>query len=420
MVIARELKDLRAVLDHTNNMNFISTGVGESASDNIFVTDADWAGLDQGMQNLYIWGDEIVHDRFNDPWLGHYRSIYYANYVLETVDEITVEEADLIERDEIKGSALFYRGYYFYSLAVIFAKTYDEQTAAADLGIPLRMTSDFNVESTRASVEQTYDQLLSDLHAAAELLPLRSSHLLRPSKIGTYATLSRVYLSMRRYDLADQYARMVLELDDSILDYNTLNVSSNAPVPAFNEEVIFAAGGGGMIPVSRMRIDTNLYDSYGDNDLRKQVFYRANGDGTHRFKGFYMGTVNSSFSGLALDEIYLIRAECQVRMGQYQAGLSTLNRVLEKRYKAGTFVPLAVSNAADALNLVLEERRKELVMRDIRWSDIKRLNKEAGNEIVLKRNLNGELIELRPNDNRYALPIPATIIERTAMPQNPR
>lgn len=420
LVIASELKDLRAVLDHTSNMNFITTGVGESASDNIFVTDTDWAGLDLGMQNLYIWGDEILYDRVSDPWLSHYKSIYFANYVLETVDRLSVSEADLAERDEIRGAALFYRGYYFYGLAVTFAKTYDEHTAATDLGIPLRLTSDFNVESTRANVQQTYDQIIADLLAAADLLPMRSSHPVRPSRMGTYATLSRVFLSMRNYKLADQYAQKVLELDDSILDYNSLNASLNSPVPAFNEEVLFASGGGGMIPVSRMRIDSNLYASYEDNDLRKQVFFRANADGDYIFKGFYMGTVTSSFSGLALDEVYLNRAECQVRAGQHQAGMSTLNKMLEKRYKNGTFVPRTASTFSEALKIVLEERRKELVMRNIRWTDIKRLNKEPGNEVVLKRLLNGERIELPPNDNRYALPVPATIIERTGMPQNPR
>jgi len=58
-------------------------------------------------------------------------------------------------------------------------------------------------------------------------------------------------------------------------------------------------------------------------------------------------------------------------------------------------------------------------MRDLRWMDIKRLNKEGAN-ISLRRTVNGITYSLQPNDNKFALPLPETIIRISGMTQNPR
>jgi hypothetical protein len=99
--------------------------------------------------------------------------------------------------------------------------------------------------------------------------------------------------------------------------------------------------------------------------------------------------------------------------------LNDLNAVLAKRWKAGTFSPLTTNDRQEALTWILEERRKELVFRDLRWMDIKRLNKE-GAGIVLKRIISNTDFILPPNDLRYAMAIPEDIISITGMPQNPR
>ena len=69
--------------------------------------------------------------------------------------------------------------------------------------------------------------------------------------------------------------------------------------------------------------------------------------------------------------------------------------------------------------LILLERRKELLMRGLRWMDLKRLNME-GAAITLTRTVNGQVYTLPPNDLRYALPIPEDVIAISGMQQNPR
>jgi len=69
--------------------------------------------------------------------------------------------------------------------------------------------------------------------------------------------------------------------------------------------------------------------------------------------------------------------------------------------------------------LILRERRKELIFRALRWSDLRRLNKETRYRVTLARTINGVVHELKYDSDRYTLQISADVINRTGMPQNP-
>src|SRR5690606_20155507 len=102
---------------------------------------------------------------------------------------------------------------------------------------------------------------------------------------------------------------------------------------------------------------------------------RVNANGTVTFKGSYMGN-SSLYNGLSLNEVYLMKAEANARRNNIEVAMASLNTLLEKRWVAGTFTPSVISSKEEALQLILAERRKELLMRGLRWIDIKRLNKE--------------------------------------------
>lgn len=126
------------------------------------------------------------------------------------------------------------------------------------------------------------------------------------------------------------------------------------------------------------------------------------------------------FSGLATDEMYLIRAESYARTGKVSEAISDLNILLQNRYKTGTFTPYSTSlSEKQALDTILSERRKELPFRGLRWADIRRLNKEGAN-ITLTRRLNGQIHTLPPNDLRYVLPIPPDVLRLSNIENNPR
>ncbi|HVK46647.1 MAG TPA: RagB/SusD family nutrient uptake outer membrane protein, partial [Pseudobacter sp.] len=174
-------------------------------------------------------------------------------------------------------------------------------------------------------------------------------------------------------------------------------------------------------------ISPEIINAYANDDLRKQLYVKENMDvpvpsGTYRFVGNYEGAVASSalFNGLAVDELYLVRAEAEARKGNTSAALKAINDLLVTRWEAGTYTDMTATDANDALGKILPERRKELLMRGLRWTDLRRLNQETRFAETLTRTVAGATYTLPPNDARYTLLIPQEVITNSSLPQNVR
>lgn len=415
--------DFQALLDNTNYMNDLRPSMGETSADNYYLTDAMWQGWSTIPRNVYIWSADIYNgvgmDTYN--WNYSYRQVFYANIVLDDIDKVGSGELNTSAWNNVKGSALYYRADAFFNVAQLFVKPYSLNSD--DLGIPLRLNADPNGTSIRAGLQETYQQILKDLNNSVNYLPNIPLYKTRPSKPAAYAMLSRVYLGMHDYSKALVYADSCLKLFDSVLDYNTLKTNVTYPVPAFNKEVIYQATIGDDLYSTGYIVDSTLYKSYANNDLRKSLFFKPNQTGLLNYYGTYTGGSASSqskaFGGIATDEVYLTRAECYVRTGNITLAMNDLNTVISKRWKTGTFVPFTATGTSEAMNFILQERRKETPFRGLRWIDLKRLNSEGAN-ITLTRTLNNQSYYLPPNDPRYVLPIPPDIIAITGMTQNER
>ncbi|MCR8560426.1 RagB/SusD family nutrient uptake outer membrane protein [Mucilaginibacter sp. BJC16-A38] len=419
-VVPATLQDLQALLDNVAVMNRNYPNYGEGAADNYYLTASDFGALSLNEdRNLYTWKpDGII---ITSQWLSPYKVVYYANQVLESLGENGLAAA--AGGPAIKGAAFFFRGYAFLQVAGIFSPAYNPATADRDLGVPLRLTADFNPRSVRASNAQTYNQVVSDLRQAAALLPLTSTVPSRPNRVAAYAALSRVLLLMGDYKSAGLYADSCLAAGAKLLDFNGLKPTAANPISRFNAEVLFyamAIGANTMYPAT-CKVDSALYLSYAANDLRKTIFFKSNGNGTYAFKGNYDGVQSATlFSGPATDEVYLNAAECQARLGETGKAMDLLNTLLKTRYRVGTFVPLSAGSADAALVLVLTERRKELLFRGLRWADLKRLNLDERFRTTLQRNVAGTVYTLPPGDLRYQLLIPEEVISQSGIAQNPR
>lgn len=414
IVIPHSVADLQAVLDAYGNMNWGCTDIDNFSSGDYYINSSDWSTI--APRDVYIWDKAAFYD---NAWFLPYRTVLNANVVLDELP--TMADANNESANNVRGQALFFRAFCFHHLAQVFCKPYSSATAPTDLGIVLRLTADLNVKSGRSTVQQTYDQIISDLKTAAPLLPQTNITPVRPNKAAAYGMLARVYLSMRDYPNAGKYADSCLSLNSSLLDYNSLNYTSSMPIPMLNNEIIFWAkatdiGGSGIY-----KIDSALFRLYDPNDLRKLVFFQKNSDSvSYWFKGSYTGIYNEGdFPGIATDEMYLTRAEAFARAGNTAAAMADLNTLLNKRWKINTFTNLTGTDATDALSKILTERRKELLFRGLRWMDLRRLNLEGSN-ITLTRVINGTTYTLPPNDPRWVLLIPPDVISLSGIQQNPR
>jgi len=415
--------DLQAMLDNAGIMNNKSPTYDEVSADDYFLTSENYALLALRGQAAYLW--EPWPNEHPNEWGRAAEIIYATNVCLEAAEKQINGGTPAKDLANIQGSALFYRAFTWLRQLWVYSQAYDDATAKADLGIVIRKTADFNVPSERSNVEDCYAQILADLLQAVELLPDRPEHVLRPSKAAAYGLLARAYLSMRKYDLALANAEKCLAIKSDLIDYNTINAAANSPFQSYNTEVIFHADvvtfSYGNLFITSGMVDTLLYQSYNTNDLRKSVYYAATGKYNY-FKGTYISRAvggNTLFMGLATDEIYLMKAECFARLGKTDQAMETLNLLMKKRWKNAVPYPtLTAANQATALDIILKERRKELLFRGLRWMDIKRLNKE-GYQIGIKRILGGKTYTLAPNSERFALPIPIDIIKIGGIPQNP-
>lgn len=420
LVVPTTIKDLQALLDDAYTMNLETTStMPESSADDYFLTMDSYNSNNETARNTYTWSLTEYH--FSNDWSYAYNAIYNTNLCLEGIAKIPRTTANSLKWDNVKGSALFYQSYYYLNLVWEFAKAYDESTADIDLGIVLRNGSDFNVKSVRASVEESYNKIISDAKESLAFLPDTSLLLLRPSKNAAYGLLARTYLSMRVYDSAFKYSNLSLKINDQLLDYNSVDPNNENPFPRLtNPETIFYTemnGSNYLHATFQAFIDTLLYNSYDSNDIRKQAFF-GNRTGYHYFKGNYAQDPYILFSGIARDEIVLIRAECYARQNNIDEAMHDLNTLLSMRWNnAFIFIPETASGKDEALDKILSERRKELLMRGLRWIDIKRLNKE-GRNIILEHIIDGKIYSLQPNDNKYALPVPSDIIRITGIEQN--
>lgn len=422
LTVPNTLLDFLAILNGTE-IN-LGPSEGEIMAGDYYVSDDDFQALFcESDIDTYSWKDSPFIQKCDgdDGWTQNYTNIYRANVALEGLDEFESSKGISEQSSTTRGHALFMRAINHFELAVIWGEPYDPTDAENKLGIPLKTIADFNEKSVRSSLASTFAQILEDLEMAAELLPMQRQTNRWPGKYAAWGYLARVYLYMQDFEKARFYAEQCLAKGHhALIDFNTIDVAANYPFNLNSNTEFFVARNLTTayysLNINVRKIDSDLYNSYIEDDLRKLAFFRINTDGSIRFKGGQSGS-GSLFSGTTLGEMYLISAETHARNGNYSESRKYLNDLLKKRMKSDYVLPEIADE--ELLDDILLERRKELVMRGIRFGDIKRLN-VLGANIGLKRIIMGEEYILPPNDLRFSLLIPESVIRISGMVQNKR
>ncbi|SEK41289.1 RagB/SusD family nutrient uptake outer membrane protein [Parapedobacter koreensis] len=425
------VSDYLGLMDAKDMMNANSSHIlGFIGSDEYYMADAEYdvfpVGGDHDYQrNAYTW-ERMVYQGTELPqaidWDRGYSRILWANLVLEGLDGITPTQTEMPDWRLARGMALFFRALNHFTLAQLYAPVYGENADALP-GIPLRRETDVKEQLSRATLADTYAFILDDLAAAGELLPDLPlvPYKYRPSRWAVHALRIRIYMQLGDYSEANAAAERCLAIKSDLIDFNTLDLTQTNPFPIYSEdnpEVILNTTLDNGVTLTRLYYhpDTVLLDSYEEGDLRRQAYFDGTGD---MFSGSYDGSA-LYFTGLATDEVYLNKAECEARLGNAATAVDLLNELRKRRFQTGKYTPYGTDNPAQALHLVLEERRKELVMRGIRWGDLKRLNKEEEHATTLRRRLGDREYTLPPNDARYVWPIPPAAVQQGGYGQNER
>lgn len=414
--------DYRALLDNNSTME---SGFGQViySNDDTRILDVSKQNtLSDINQNVYTWQAKYLSEIQGDvDWENLYKVIYTANEVIAGVMDSQRGSTEL--KETVRAEALVHRAYSYWCLVNIYAKQFDSTTAATDPGVPLLTTPNLFVPLVRASVQQVYNQIIEDLTAAEPHLLDVADFNTRPSKAAVYALLARTHLFTRNFSQAKLYAEKALSIKNELLDLRTYETNASAiPRRLQDPQIIFSKKQAGNY--DGIQLDTALLSLLGTNDLRYKLFVKPGGSFSPAFTGFgywrHRYTFEGIYQGPSVPEMMLVKAEVEARSGNAATAIGILNELRKKRFSTTTYTDLPVGAAAEALNAVVQERRREFFGTGLRWFDQKRLNKDAALQVTVTRSFKGNNYALTPNSDRYVYPIgDKYILLNPELKQNP-
>lgn len=420
--VPSSVSDMQSILDYRTIINLRAPTLDEASADDYVLATNTLNGMKDFQQHAYTWtlsGIDMDNSYgTRNDYSQLYDNVNYANIVIDGLQDKSTTEGQ-----EVLGQAYFLRGISFFQLMGLFAQAYVPNSTNEAPGIILKLGSSPNYVAKRSSVGESMKQVVDDLKEAAGLMWKKDVVPTRGSKCAALGYLSRVYLYMNQYDSAQKYCDFSLAMHSQLMDYNgSPDITSNATVPfkIFNSETLYYYVSSSYIftnsSPSYAKVNPELLALYEDADLRKTLYFSGT-NGNVSFKGTYGGSKTYLFKGLAVDELYLIRAECLARNNGKEEASKCLDTLLYKRYQTGKFSGTSNLDRTELLDRILVERRKELSFRSVRWGDIKRLN-VVGANITLKRTTETGSYNLLANSAYYALPFPQYIVDMTGIKQN--
>lgn len=333
-------------------------------------------------------------------WQPAYKTIYYANGVLEGIKNNSVLSTTTMK--QLEGEALFIRALCHFYLTNLFGD------------VPLVTNTDYSVNASlhRSLSEEVYQQIIEDLLRTETLLTddYAAGDKSRPNRWAAKALLARVYLYTDNRERAESYATQlinsgVFELEN---DLNRVFLKSNneaiwqlqpvAPGKNTWEAVTFIPN-----PDPQwVSFSNSFITAIETGDLRKQYWI-----GTTDYNGQplyypYKYKVNLSNQPLTeystqvrLAELYLIRAEARAKQNKLEGAIADVNTI---RNRAGlSQLPFNLSES-EILSAIIKERRIELFAEGgHRWFDLKRTDKV--NEVLGSRKPGWQ-----PTDALYPIP----------------
>lgn len=358
------------------------------------------------MSNQHTWSNSFNADDpvIKETWKSYYAALNNSNATLEGY-ALLVPQSNA-ETDSLKkyiGTAYLSRAYYLYNLALRFAKAYNPANLT-EMGIPLTLSFDVLNKPHRATIKETYDQIVSDVNlAVANLAHIKG--LAGASRFTAHAAKAleaRVKLDIQDYAGAYKAATEIIASGTYPLYRSTATLSDYWAKDYSQEDItqlyssmandnktnnIYLDYNTGDQTYSPRYVPTqSILDLYEDSDIRKSVYFQTKRvliqgkiyDNSiylvNKYPGnpeLFSGTVSNYQHKVKLFRIaeqYLIAAEAAYfNQGDETNARKYLNELREAR-------GLAAVNASGGalLQEIKNERQRELAFDGFRLFDLKR------------------------------------------------
>ena len=380
---------------------------------------ADFVYAVDGYSNTYgdIWQWKIrsTNSEIEAVYASLYQVISNCNFYLDKIEGVmaaTTDDTKLQTLDIYTGEVYAIRALCYSELIKCYCKAYDPATAKDELGVVVRTTTIDPQPLPRASLYDSYQQVLEDLAAAERLLDedndaYSSAFITRAM---AYALHARVALYMQDWQSAIHYAT-------ELIDSNNFALSSAVTVYTDGmtffdymwnydvaTEIIWRIGFtttsyGGALGQQFLGFNNDytyyypdyvpaewVLNLYSDSDMRYGSYFYTLPTGYNHGLQWpllvkYYGNqdfINNAYiyhvvmpKPFRLAEQYLIRAEayCRQATPNYSAASKDLSTLRAARISGGGSVSLTADNFIDQ---IADERVRELYMEGFRLHDIKR------------------------------------------------
>ena len=405
--------------------------------------------------NMWRWDILATNTEITAVYASLYGVIANANFMLQyapRVEQTLVTDEEFDHFNQICGEAYFARALAYSELIKLYCKDHDKDTASTTPGVVLVTKYNTDEPMVRASLEESYQRVITDLDKAAELMDLdeqsfagalySSSYF---NEYTAYALRARVALYMKEYDTAIKYASKVINsgyyaLSPANVQY-TSGMSYFTYMWQYDEatEIIWKVGytinsyGGALgqpffnYDYRSMKPDyvpaewvLNLYDQ---SDLRYgNYFYTYQTGYDHGLqwpllvkyfgnKNFYNSNIlhTTMPKPFRLAEQYLIRAEAYAMNENYSLAGNDIAMLRAARYESyGSSVTMTHNTA---MEIIEEERVKEVYMEGFRLMDLKRWGKGFERKPQEQSLENGSSLKVEADNKLFVWPIPQHELE---------
>lgn len=362
----------------------------------------DWVNVTtNGVTAVGVWNFSITDgdNQVENYWSAAYAAINRANVVLEGIDaNSTVISA--ITANAYRGELRFCRALTYFYLQSLYARRPFNADAGASLSVPLRLTANKSPEGSamaRATQAQVFQSILDDLNFAEANLPgtygsVGDSNVVRAHKNAAIAMKMRVYMAMNRWTEVitegnkivsaaapfQSPSNIVHKLNASVLTpfrtYTTTESIFSLPMAVTNSPGT-QNGLGQYWTAEFGLINTGIISNtaWTATDARRTNFITPPvGTAPARWTKFN-DDLNNYVPILRYAETMLNQAEALARQaaGVDARALALLNAVRQRSDATVTFAP---ATKDELINLILTERRIELLGEGFRSLDIMRQN----------------------------------------------
>lgn len=404
--------------------------------------------------NVWQWDILSTNSEIESVYAALYTVIGDCNFFLSKLPALRAgisDDEQLAILEDYEGEALVSRALAYSELIKCFCKAYDPATAADELGVVLVSRYDGSEPATRASLKDSYRFVLDDLERAESLL-LEEDDAGYNSIYFTITTAqalhARVALYMQDWENAVKYSSLVLAKTDRF-ELSSATTVYSGDLTYFDYlwnydsgfEVIWKVGftptsfGGALgSPFLHLTTDYTYYypdfvpaawvlNLYDDADMRPRTYFRDVVTGyAHGLEWpvlvKYFGNLNYVNNNhiyevnmpkvFRLSEQYLIRAEAYCRLKKFSEASADVSTLRKSRFALGGTLNLTESNWLD---LISDERVRELYMEGFRLQDLKRWHRGFNRTPQAESLLEGSSLKVAADNALFVWPIPKHELE---------